>query len=845
MIGRRVNLALLTALIAALILVACGQESRRISSSAAINPQSPASFDLSDALAELDAMQTPKGAEPAVFAQLKAALRAALIASGEEKLVSTPPTGPANAVPDLTVTDTGGGTADITWHYYNLGDYNQDGVVGIADITPLAMHFGEGWSIGQENTLPAVVDGSGDGTVNIADVTPIAMNFGVEAMSYSVESCATESGAYANVSTVLLTSGLDAATGRMRLVTNRLVTPSLWYRVVPADSASTMGVPSNSFLFGPAGVPVASIVPDITGGYAPLAVNFDASGSTDDGTIVRYEWDWQGDGIYDLDTGAVPTTSRIYEGVGSFNPTVRVTDNDALQATASVAITTTHNPAAPTAVIVPDFTEGYAPILITFVASGSTDSDGAIVKYEWDWESDGIYDSDTGATPTQGLTFVTPRLYTMTVRVTDNDGLTDIASTNVTINLSTWTHTWGGADWDNFTDIDVYNQDGSIYVVGETSSFGAGATDIFISRYLPDGTLAWSETWGGTEADTAGGIGIDPWGDVYVSGTTNSFGLANGDGFLLKLDGDGNMLWQKNFGTGDPEDCADVAIDIAGNSYVVGYTGSGYPDDAYICKFDSTGANLWQKIWNLGGEERGVSVVLDNDSNAYIAGSVSGVLPVSGVGVLLLKYDTDGNAVWGKVWDAAGDERPHGIASNGLGLYITGQTYSFGSGDSDVLTLKYDINGNFKQQYIWGGAYDDSASSVLTYGGGMFYVAGYMNMTVGVSDLFVLRYDWTGTITKQEQWFNNHGESAAGMTIGSDGGLCIFGAAANASGAWSSVSQTIKHGPATASTVTGQSLLAGFAVSDLTAAAVLQGGIIDTGAGYNDALIMKVDTSTW
>jgi hypothetical protein len=841
--GRSILLALTTALIAALFLLACGQSSQRRKPSSVTQPQS---INIVDSLAQLDAMQAPRGADPAVFTQLKSALRAALVARGEGKLVSTPPNGAVNAVPDLAITDTGGGTADLTWHYYNQGDYNQDGSVGVSDITPLAMHFGEGWSIGQENTLPAVVDGSGNGTVDIADVTPIAMNFGVDCAGYNIEECDTESGSYSLNVNVPLTTGLDKNAARMRFTTNLPVTLSHWYRVVPTDSGFTGGdTPSNAVQFQITGLPVASIVPDITGGYAPLTVNFDASGSTDDGTIVKYEWDWEGDGIYDLDTGAAPTTSRIYDRVGSFNPTVRVTDNDSLQATASIAVTTTHNPAAPTAVIVPDITDGFAPIVITFDASGSTDSDGTIVKYEWDWDNDGTYDSDTGATPTQGLTFVTPRLYTMTVRVTDNDGLMDIASTNVTISLSTWTHSWGGADWDSFTDVVVDPYTNNFYALGQTTSMGAGGLDIVISKYLADGTRVWTRSWGGTEADHPGGISIDSWSNIYVSGWTESFGLTNGDGFLLKLDSDGGMLWQKNFGTGDPEDCADVATDLAGNSYVVGYTGSGYPDDAYICKFGAGGTNLWQKIWNLGGEERGVSVVLDNDGSAYIAGSISGVLPVSGVGVLLLKYDTDGNAVWGKVWDAAGDERPYGIASNGFGLYITGQTYSFGSGDSDVLTLKYDINGNFMQQYIWGGAYDDSASSVLTYGGGMFYVAGYMNMTMGVTDLFVIRYDWTGSMTKQEKWLNNNAESAAGMAIGSDGGLCIIGAAANASGAWSTVSQTTKHGPATASTVTGQSLLAGFAVNDLVAADVLQGGIIDTGAGYNDALIMKVDTSTW
>jgi hypothetical protein len=70
---------------------------------------------------------------------------------------------------------------------------------------------------------------------------------------------------------------------------------------------------------------------------------------------------------------------------------------------------------------------------ITFNASASYDPDGTIVQYEWDWESDGVYDHIAPAPIVVSHTYSADGEYTVTLRVTDNDGLTDTASDTKTI----------------------------------------------------------------------------------------------------------------------------------------------------------------------------------------------------------------------------------------------------------------------------------------------------------------------------------------------------------------------------------------------------------------------------
>jgi hypothetical protein len=78
---------------------------------------------------------------------------------------------------------------------------------------------------------------------------------------------------------------------------------------------------------GPGGDPVADLQATPTNGDAPLLVNFDASGSTDDGTIDKYEFDFgEGGGFEDFGTTA--TASHTYNNEGTYTARLRVTDND-------------------------------------------------------------------------------------------------------------------------------------------------------------------------------------------------------------------------------------------------------------------------------------------------------------------------------------------------------------------------------------------------------------------------------------------------------------------------------------------------------------------------------------
>lgn len=200
-------------------------------------------METSAALAQLEALQAPEGVDAAVFASLKGALADALKARGG-KAISSPPVGPKNTVNDFEIFYEEG-QMRLRWHYRNNGDYDQNGVVGVADITPLAMHWNEGAF--NDDTIQGVIDGNDNERVEVGDITPIAMNFGVNCTGYLLQSSATTNAAdFSSIQSFAVSTGV----GGERKVFMPLVdgTVGMYYRVCPYDGA-TVGPASNIVQF--------------------------------------------------------------------------------------------------------------------------------------------------------------------------------------------------------------------------------------------------------------------------------------------------------------------------------------------------------------------------------------------------------------------------------------------------------------------------------------------------------------------------------------------------------------------------------------------------------------------
>jgi len=172
--------------------------------------------------------------------------------------------------------------------------------------------------------------------------------------------------------------------------------------------------------------PTASFTANPTSGVVPLEVAFNASSSSDtEGSIIIYAWDFK-----DGDTGNGEAINHTFSSIGSYNVELIVTDNEGAtdSTTKNVTVTETTNQ-SPTASFTANPTSGVAPLAVSFNASSSSDSDGSITSYAWDFK-----DGNTGTGETINHTFSSTGSYNVKLTVTDNKGA--IGSTTKTITVT-------------------------------------------------------------------------------------------------------------------------------------------------------------------------------------------------------------------------------------------------------------------------------------------------------------------------------------------------------------------------------------------------------------------------
>ncbi|MBL4752230.1 MAG: SBBP repeat-containing protein [Flavobacteriales bacterium] len=241
-----------------------------------------------------------------------------------------------------------------------------------------------------------------------------------------------------------------------------------------------------------------------------------------------------------------------------------------------------------------------------------------------------------------------------------------------------------------------------------------GLSDIFVEKLDANGNFIWVKTMGGMDADIGTSVAIDASGNVHVAGrytgtadfdpSVSLFNLtSNGDeeGFILKLDANGNLIWAKSIGGPNYDYVQSISTDAFGNVYIAGdfegtsdfdpsgmtfnLTSNGF-DDFFIQKLDANGNFKWAK--SIGGTnyDGSKSITTDASGSAYITGFYQGTIDFDPNGttfnltsnglteIFVLKLDALGNFVWAESIGGASSESGFSIATNSSGkVYITGR----------------------------------------------------------------------------------------------------------------------------------------------------------------------------
>jgi hypothetical protein len=202
--------------------------------------------------------------------------------------------------------------------------------------------------------------------------------------------------------------------------------------------------------------PVASVALATVNG---TTFDFRPEGSFDpDGTIVKYEWDWESDGVYDF-SSADGLATHSFAG-GDHTITLRVTDNKGATATATFDLSANFPPTAKISI------GTVTGATFFFSAEESSDPEGAIQRWEWDFDGDGIFEEFYFSDPGTITHSFTGGEHEISLRVTDGLDATDTETITLTANFPP------------VADIDVVNAGGSPDSVRQYELAFDGSSDV-------------------------------------------------------------------------------------------------------------------------------------------------------------------------------------------------------------------------------------------------------------------------------------------------------------------------------------------------------------------------------
>jgi hypothetical protein len=313
-----------------------------------------------------------------------------------------------------------------------------------------------------------------------------------------------------------------------------------------------------------------------------------------------------------------------------------------------------------------------------------------------------------------------------------------------------WNMTYGGTGQDEAYSL-VQTADGGYALAGITESYGAGSGDFWLIKTDSNGNALWNMTYGGTGQDEAHSLVQTADGGYALAGHTFSYGVAgDSDFWLVRIDSNGNALWNKTYGRTEIDMCDSMVKTADGGYALAGHTNS-YDtgnSDFWLVKVDANGNALWNKTYGGTDIDATFSVIQTSDGGYALAGYTFSY----GAGnsdFWLVRTDSNGNALWNKTYGGTGSEMAWSVVQAVDGGYaLAGLTSSYGAGLSDFWLVKVDANGNALWNMTYGGTGQDEAHSLVQTADGGYALAGHTSSYGAGWDFWLVKVDALGFIAE-------------------------------------------------------------------------------------------------
>lgn len=355
----------------------------------------------------------------------------------------------------------------------------------------------------------------------------------------------------------------------------------------------------------------------------------------------------------------------------------------------------------------------------------------------------------------------------------------------------------------------IQTKDHGYIIAGNTSSFGAGGSDMYAIKLDSNAQIQWTKTIGGIRDEYAYSVIQTNDMGYLLAGSTRTYGDTTSDAsvYLVKLDINGNLVWTKTYGNGaafNVLQTLDGRYIITGtnriggvyNMYIIrtdqlgniswsktlyagtghtiiqthdgGFAVSGYIgyENLYIAKLDSGGTVNWAESIG-GGNEQGASLIETSDKGLVMAGFGRSYGVCCNNDVYVVKVDSSGTLKWTKTIGGVGNDYAYSVIENrNKEIVIAGQDGSFGIG-GDIYIMKLDLAGTVKYTKTVGGTGFDMANSIIQTNDHGYALTGFTNSYgAGGYDIYIVKLD--------SNFLPHCADTSSGATI-KQGGLATPG----------------------------------------------------------------------
>lgn len=330
--------------------------------------------------------------------------------------------------------------------------------------------------------------------------------------------------------------------------------------------------------------------------------------------------------------------------------------------------------------------------------------------------------------------------------------------------------------------------DSGYIVVGESASTDGNVTgnhgfeDCWVIKLDSSGNLQWEKSLGGSWHD--GGKDVLVLADGFlvlaVASSTDgdissNHGMFN-DYWLVKLDINGTLIWEKSLGGGDSDvpfafkETSDGGFIVGGysNSTDFDVTGNHGSRDFWIVKTDSTGSIEWEKSLGGSGIDIANSIAITSDNGSIVAGwtiSTDGNVTGNhgGTDSWVVKLDSVGGVEWEKALGGTLNEGANSVIEYNSLYYIGNSAFSTDGdltnnyGEHDAWIVALNLQGNIQWEKTFGGSLEDNCTSILDVNNDKMIFSGYtfsndsdVTGNHGVSDFWLVKLSVPGIVTNSD-----------------------------------------------------------------------------------------------